>query len=281
MDTMKKKKKTKLRSRDDPWYWSNNEFLESYGPILGPPGIALYDVYSKYAGKDQTAWPSQTTIMKLVKISAPTLSKYNKLLEACKLIKIKKRKGKNNHVTLLKVRALTGTKGPLVLKDLYRCTKGPLVELLNYVYSNKKSNKNQEEYKPGKNAGTSFKKELLEGCTTSIRNTSDDFTDILITLLRSKRKIMKRPDRKQWAKQFTLLHVKDCIPKKVIRRMLKWYTVHIGEAYVPDIRTAGGFRSKFEKLVAAKERYKKDEKTGDVDYGARRKRKKNKKRRMD
>jgi hypothetical protein len=63
--------------------------------------------------------------------------------------------------------------------------------------------------------------------------------------------------------------------------MLKWYKEHIGEPFVPDIRTAGGFRKKFDKLAAARERYKKDEVSGEVDFKARRKHKKNKKRRMD
>lgn len=130
-------------------------------------------------------------------------------------------------------------------------------------------------------AGSRLKKEMLEGCTASDKDPFDIFTDRLITLLQSNRKIMKRPDRKIWKKQFILLHRKDGIDQKDIRTMLKWYEEHIGEAYVPDIRTAGGFRSKFDKLVAARERFDKAEESGEVDYGAKSKTKKHKKRRMD
>lgn len=105
---------------------------------------------------------------------------------------------------------------------------------------------------------------LLKKDKTSDRDAFDVFTDELIKLLRSKRKVMRIPDKDAWKKRLVLLHRKDGVDKKTIRTMIKWYAEHIGEAYVPDIRTAGGFRDKFDKLVAAKERYSTAQDAGEV-----------------
>lgn len=282
---MKDKQKKQRRKDDSPWGWYNYLIYEVYGPKMGAIGIALYIAYTRYAyGKKQIVWPSMATIMEKLNITKPTLIKYNNILEKYKLIKIDKSDGISNRITILKVKEVTGSKNTLLVKGSKAGLLGSKAGLLvpvKVLYSNKKKkNKKKEEYTPAASGGTRLKKEMFKGCTPSERDSFDKFTDILITLLRSKRKIMKRPNPTRWKKQFILLH-RDGISRKIIRKTLKWYKEHIGEQFVPDIRTAGGFRTKFNQLVAAQERYEVAEETGEVDYGARRKHKKNKRVRQD
>ncbi len=280
---MKDKTKKKQRSKDDgPWFWINRGAIEDYGKRVGAGAFGLYNAYCCYAyGKKQIVWPSMATLMEMLNITKPTLIKYNVLLEKHRLIKIDKSDGTTNRITLLKIKGITGSKNSLPVKILYRTSKNSLPLPVKILYSNKKKyNKKKEEYNSGSSAGSRLKKKMLKGCIPSDRDSFDIFTDELIIISQSKNKVMKRPDRTQWKRQFILLHTKDGIDKKIIRSMIKWYKKHIGESFVPDIRTAGGFRKKFDQLIAAKERHKKAEEKGEVESKVRRV-KKGKKRRME
>ena len=63
-------------------------------------GLALYNIYASYAREKGVAFPSQEKIAKTLKISIPTLIKYNKILEENGLIKVEKRKGRKKNVVL-------------------------------------------------------------------------------------------------------------------------------------------------------------------------------------
>jgi hypothetical protein len=76
----------------------------------------------------------------------------------------------------------------------------------------------------------------------------------LLNIVGSKRKTMKKPTLSDWAKHFKMLHTKDGIKRKDIRKTLSWYKKNMGLEYVPDVRSAKSFRQKFNKLVAAMER---------------------------
>jgi DNA-binding MarR family transcriptional regulator len=91
--------------RDSDWYWISRVVLEDFAPKIGVVGLALYNVYASYAREKGLAYPSQERIAKTLKISIPTLIKYNKVLEENGLIRIKRRKreGKTNIVYLLKL----------------------------------------------------------------------------------------------------------------------------------------------------------------------------------
>jgi len=91
--------------RDSDWYWVSRAILEDFAPKIGAIGLALYNIYASYAREKGFAFPSQETIAKTLKISIPTLIKYNKILEKNGLIKIERRRkeGKTNIVYLLKL----------------------------------------------------------------------------------------------------------------------------------------------------------------------------------
>jgi DNA-binding MarR family transcriptional regulator len=100
-------KKLKVRDiRDGDWYWVPRSVYEDYGPKIGAIGLALYNAYASYARNKGSAFPSQKTIAKKLRISCQTISKYNKILVENKLIKIEsgKGKGKTNIVILLEVK---------------------------------------------------------------------------------------------------------------------------------------------------------------------------------
>lgn len=103
---MEKIIKKKIRGMEDgEWYWISRDILEKYASKIGCIGLAIYNVYASFARDKGYAFPSQKKIAKLLKISIPTLIKYNKILEENGLIKIEKdrEKQRTNMVYLLKM----------------------------------------------------------------------------------------------------------------------------------------------------------------------------------
>jgi len=97
---------SKIEARDirnSDWYWISRSVLEDYAPKIGVVGLALYNIYASYAREKGLAFPSQKKIAKTLKISVPTLIKYNKILEENGLIKVERRKGRTNLIYLLKL----------------------------------------------------------------------------------------------------------------------------------------------------------------------------------
>ena len=95
---------TKFRSIEDgEWYWIPRRVFEDYASKIGVVGLALYNAYSSYARNKGVAFPSLRTLADKLGISTKTIIKYNRILETSGLIKIERRKGSTNLVTLLKV----------------------------------------------------------------------------------------------------------------------------------------------------------------------------------
>jgi hypothetical protein len=107
--------------RDGDWYWISRRIFEDYASKIGVIGLALYNAYASYARDKGTAFPSQKTISKRLRIGISTIRKYNKILQANRLIRIecRKKKGKSNVITLLKLKGShqTTTGSP---QDAYR-----------------------------------------------------------------------------------------------------------------------------------------------------------------
>ncbi|MEM0171814.1 MAG: helix-turn-helix domain-containing protein [Conexivisphaerales archaeon] len=88
--------------KDGDWYWIPRTVFEDYAPKIGVVGLALYNAYASYARDKGVAFPSQKIISEKLGISVKTIIKYNKILQANKLIKIEKRKRKvKEKLTLL------------------------------------------------------------------------------------------------------------------------------------------------------------------------------------
>jgi DNA-binding Lrp family transcriptional regulator len=99
---------------DGSWYWISRKVLEDFAPKIGVIGFALYSAYASYAGNKGVAFPSQRTLAKRLRISVKTIIKYNKKLQENGLIRIEKRRGRSNLITLLKVEGMNQVQTPPV-----------------------------------------------------------------------------------------------------------------------------------------------------------------------
>jgi len=109
------KEKFQIRDlRNSDWYWIQREIYENYIPKIGIIGLALYNAYASYSRNEGKCFPSQGLIVKKLKISIPTIIKYNKILEQNGLIKIEsgKKKGIVNIISLLKTKGIKQVKTP-------------------------------------------------------------------------------------------------------------------------------------------------------------------------
>jgi DNA-binding Lrp family transcriptional regulator len=107
--------KIEIRSIEDGnWYWISRKVLEGFASKIGAIGLALYSAYASYAGNKGVAFPSQRTLAGRLGISVKTIIKYNKKLQENGLIKIEKRKGRSNLITLLKVEDMNQVQTPPV-----------------------------------------------------------------------------------------------------------------------------------------------------------------------
>ena len=62
------------------------------------------------------------------------------------------------------------------------------------------------------------------------------------------RKIMRKADLHQWAKEFKRLRTEDGVSKETIKATLIWYMKNIGGKYVPEAYSAKSFREKFDSI---------------------------------
>jgi DNA-binding Lrp family transcriptional regulator len=107
--------KIEVRSIEDGnWYWISRKVLEGFASKIGVIGFALYSAYASYAGNRGVAFPSQKTLARMLKVSVKTIIKYNKKLQESGLIKIEKRRGRSNLITLLKVEDMNQVQTPPV-----------------------------------------------------------------------------------------------------------------------------------------------------------------------
>jgi biotin operon repressor len=107
--------KIEVRSIEDGnWYWISRKVLEDFVSKIGVIGFALYSAYASYAGNKGVAFPSQKTLDRMLKVSVKTIIKYNKKLQESGLIKIEKRRGRSNLITLLKVEDMNQVQTPSV-----------------------------------------------------------------------------------------------------------------------------------------------------------------------
>lgn len=103
--------------RGKNWFWSNNEIIDYYGPIVGAYGIAAYMVLARMADDTtQSCYPSYSTIAQRMKCSRPTAIKAVKSLEEVGLIDIIERAKDNsdNDSNIYTLLPLPPSKGDLL-----------------------------------------------------------------------------------------------------------------------------------------------------------------------
>jgi DNA-binding MarR family transcriptional regulator len=83
------------RIADKNWYWISQSILKQYGHILGPAGLAVYNVLASYANsRSQTCFPTQETIAERIGLCRETVNRKVKLLREKRLIRVKRLKGR-------------------------------------------------------------------------------------------------------------------------------------------------------------------------------------------
>lgn len=101
--------------REQEWYWTNNEFVDHYGEIVGTHAVAVYSVLCRHANNDtQKCFPSMETIGRKAGIkSRKTVSKAIEILAKFHIIEVETATGPdgkrlNNIYHLMKPRTWKG-----------------------------------------------------------------------------------------------------------------------------------------------------------------------------
>lgn len=81
--------------REQEWYWTNNEFVDHYGEIVGTHAVAVYSVLCRHANNDtQKCFPSMETIGRKAGIkSRKTVSKAIEILSKFHIIEVEEAHG--------------------------------------------------------------------------------------------------------------------------------------------------------------------------------------------
>jgi hypothetical protein len=84
------------------WFWIDNAVLDTYGPTLGPIGLALYMSLCRHASSTTgKCWPSLERLSRQCGISVISASRHLKTLVACGLIQVEPRPGTTALITIL------------------------------------------------------------------------------------------------------------------------------------------------------------------------------------
>ena len=118
--------------RKKGWFWMDNDYLNGYAKYFGAVGTAVYVSLCRHANNDsQECFPAQSLIADELNIARRTVSKYLKLFEKHRLIKITQEQGvdgkfKNNIYKLLdktEWKTTVGTKKHTVTTGTKRYTE--------------------------------------------------------------------------------------------------------------------------------------------------------------
>lgn len=91
------------RMRKGGWFWIDKAFIRAYGGTVGLSGVAVYNCLAFFANSDQTCFPSQGYIARLLGCSRATVNKAIKNLAQNGLITVEKRAGSPQTYQLLDV----------------------------------------------------------------------------------------------------------------------------------------------------------------------------------
>jgi len=73
-------------ARAPGWFWSDNDLIDHYGPIIGAYGVAVYCALARYADRDGRAFPSYERLAKQLSISRRTVIRTIAVLIEQKLV---------------------------------------------------------------------------------------------------------------------------------------------------------------------------------------------------
>lgn len=81
--------------RNPGWLWADRDIIKKDGATLGPYGIAVYVALCSFAGMDQTAWPSLSTLAKTIGCSRRKVVEVVHTLEEMGWIRVENRTHEN------------------------------------------------------------------------------------------------------------------------------------------------------------------------------------------
>jgi hypothetical protein len=234
----------------EPSYFSIIPADVRYDKKLPPNAKLLYGEITALCSKKGYCWSRNNYFAELYRVDKSTVSGWISLLEKRGHIRTALR---HNNMRRIYLKGIKIEQGPLQKSKggLYKNRKPPLQKSKALYSSTKNSKKNTVACKQ---ADLAFKVADI--------SVYKDYSLRLLKIVGSHRKVMRRPLISNWAKQFKILHTKDGIRRKDIRKTLTWYKKNIGQEYVPDVRSAKSFRQKFDKLRAAMDRDAKNIKKG-------------------
>lgn len=137
--------------REQEWYWTNNEFVDHYGEIVGTHAVAVYSVLCRHANNDtQKCFPSMETIGRKAGIkSRKTVSKAIEILAKLHIIEVETATGPdgkrlNNIYHLMKPSAwkgshITAEVGFKVIADLKDVPKDSILMEVSLKEAHKKA----------------------------------------------------------------------------------------------------------------------------------------------
>ncbi len=107
------------------FYIIHNEIVDDYLPLIGPIGLALYNLYARREIKDNPRIKiTQTVIRQHLGIQKASVSEYNLYLEWCGLIYINRKHRQTNEVYLLNVYPITPDHLDRIRQNIYAATRG-------------------------------------------------------------------------------------------------------------------------------------------------------------
>ncbi len=257
----------KLQIRDQRngnWYWISRNIYEQYTTKIGVIGLALYNAYASHAYDSQKVYPSQDFIIKRLGITKPTLIKYNKILVKYNLIKIDRKEGQSNRITLLKVRNLP-------VKLVKHGGKRALTVVVKQLNPNNKHKNNTK---------TTVRAKASDGLLSSKPPKKSFELKCSIKLadaLKTKRKIMSPVNIKNWTSSIKKLLSHGRASKKEFKQVLLWYIKNIGKKYLTKAYSAKTFCDMFAQIRDAMEQDIKKAAKGDKPTKYKIKRRKTKK----
>lgn len=74
--------------RNGDWYWIHKSVIKNHSKYLGVYGLAVYHLLAYFAGKEGKAFPSLSTMEKMLGASRPTILKAIAKLEKRNLIRV-------------------------------------------------------------------------------------------------------------------------------------------------------------------------------------------------
>lgn len=96
----------------------DDAFLNGYGKIVGPPGIAVYVTLCRHVDKNQKCFPSQSLIGEKIDLPRQTVNIWIQVLSYFRIIKIERVGNKCNNRYLLLDKKYWRTDWPIMAKEL-------------------------------------------------------------------------------------------------------------------------------------------------------------------